>query len=154
MPTKLADFGNPIGAGPRRGAARRWPGACSRPTRMRLGCLTALVSLWGCVTPSVPLPPPDLPALTFSSDTTPGLVVITGKPSQRHANARFYVFDFTTGDGVITKAAGDGSFSSMPFGGGNGDGVQIYYDTTDGDRSQDVCTTLQLNVGLISLECP
>jgi hypothetical protein len=117
--------------------------------RMRWVCLALL----GCTTPSVPLPPPDLQALTFSS-ASPGLVQISGKPSSRHADARFYVFDFGTGDGVITQAAHDGSFSSMPFGGNNGDGVQIYFDTPDGDRSQDVCTTLQLNVGLLSMRCP
>ena len=109
--------------------------------------------LGGCTAPSVPLPPPELPALTFTG-TTPGVVQIVGKPSDRAADARFYVFDYDTGDGVITQAAHDGSFTSMPFNGNNGNTVQIYFDNKDGDRSQEVCTTLQLNVGLISMVCP
>ena len=110
--------------------------------------------LGGCTAPSVPLPPPELPALTFTASTTPGLVQIVGKPSDRHADARFYVFDYDTGDGVITRAAHDGSFTSMPFTGSDGNTVQIYFDTKDGDRSQEVCTTLQRDVGLLSMVCP
>jgi hypothetical protein len=121
---------------------------------MRRVCVLFGLALAACNTPSVPLPPPDLPALTFTSGGAPNLIAVRGKPSQRHANARFYVLDRSNGDGVITTAAGDGSFASMPFAGMSGDTVQLYYDTPDGDRSQDVCTTLQLDVGLISMRCP
>jgi len=111
------------------------------------------IALCSCTTPSVPLPPPELPALSFTGNT-PGLVQVIGKPSQRHADARFYVFDYGTGDGVITQAAHDGSFASMPFSGNDGDSVQIYFDTSGGDRSQEICTTLQRDVGLLSMRCP
>jgi hypothetical protein len=110
--------------------------------------------MWGCTTPSVPRPPPELSALSFSSAATPGLVQVTSKPSMFQANARFYIFDYDTGDGVITHTASDGSFTSMPFAGTDGNTVQMYYDTQQGERSQEVCTTLQRNVGLLSIQCP
>jgi hypothetical protein len=109
--------------------------------------------LGGCTTPSVPLPPPDLQALSFTGNGT-GIVQIVGQPESRHADARFYVFDYGTGEGVITQAMHDGSFMSMPFAGNDGDQVQIYFDTPAGERSDEACTTLQRNVGLISTRCP
>jgi hypothetical protein len=115
--------------------------------------LTLIALLGGCTTPSVPLPPPELMALSFTGNT-PGIVQIVGKPTDRHADARFYVFDYDTGEGVITKAGADGSFTSMPFAGNDGDQVQIYFDDRDGGRSQELCTTLQRDVGLISTRCP
>jgi hypothetical protein len=151
MPTKLAALANLLVGGHARAGRMGWRVACSRGAVMRKIYLALLLT--GCTAPSVPLPPPELPALTFTG-TTPGVVQIVGKPSSRHADARFYVFDYGTGDGVITQAAHDGSFTSMPFTGNDGDGVQIYFDDTNGERSQDVCTTLQRNVGLISTVCP
>jgi hypothetical protein len=123
---------------------------------MRSGLVLAVLALLGggCNTPSVPLPPPDLPALTFTSAGAPGVVQAIGRPHPNHADARFYVFDRDSGEGVITKAATDGSFASRPFTGQAGDLVQIYYDAPTGERSDDVCTMLQLNVGLISTRCP
>jgi hypothetical protein len=111
------------------------------------------LALGGCTTPSVPLPPPDLSALSFTG-TTPGFVQIVGQPESRHADARFSVYDYGTGKGVITTAAHDGSFASDPFAGNDGDTVQIYFDTPAGDRSDVACTTLQRNVGLLSMRCP
>jgi hypothetical protein len=119
----------------------------------RITGLLALCLLGGCNTPSVPLPPPDLPALTILTAGT-GLVSVQGRPDPRHARVRFYIFDEGAGDGVITPAAADGSFTSSPFAGMSGDTVQMYYDTPEGDRSEDVCTMLQINVGLISTACP
>jgi hypothetical protein len=113
-----------------------------------------LLFVGGCVTPSVPLPPPDLQALTFTAAAAPGLVQVIGKPSERHSDARFYIYDYGTGDGVITRAAHDGTFTSMPFAGNDLDTVQIYFDTPSGERSQEACTTLQRDVGLISTRCP
>jgi len=112
MSTKLTPGDNPIGASPAPAAPARWPAACSKAARMRWVYLA--LALGGCQTPSVPLPPPDLSALSFTG-TTPGIVQIVGQPESRHADARFYVFDYGTGEGVITQAAHDGSFMSRPF---------------------------------------
>jgi hypothetical protein len=107
-----------------------------------------------CNTPSVPIPPPVLNELRFRAGGTPGLVVMQGNPNPNHANARFYIYNHSRGDGVITTAGGDGAFTTSPFAGTDGDTARIYFDTLAGERSQEVCVQLQLDAGLISQRCP
>jgi hypothetical protein len=126
-------------------------------SRLRLLLAATLLTLGGglaCVTPSVPIPPPQLTSLSFQP--APGgsnMVVIQGMPTPRHANVRFYVFNRSRADGVITKAGPNGAFTTSPFPGAAGDTVQFYYDTADGDRSQNICTQLAFNQPLISSDC-
>ncbi|HZS37535.1 MAG TPA: hypothetical protein VFF06_11950 [Polyangia bacterium] len=121
--------------------------------RFRLGlAVTALAAVAACNTPSVPLPPPDLPSLGFISAGV-NLVSAQGKPSTEHSGVRFYVYNISRGDGVITTAAADGSFTTSPFAGSDGDTVQLYYDTTSADRSQDVCVALHVGQPLLSIAC-
>ena len=105
-----------------------------------------------CNTPSVPLPPPDLPSLGFLSAGV-GEVELQGAADPQHADARFYVFNLSNGEGVITTAAADGSFTTGAFAGKEGDRAQIYYDLPTGDRSQDVCVTLRIAAPLLSTTC-
>ena len=130
--------------------ARAW-------SRLRIWLATAAIALGlatACNTPSVPLPPPLLDAISFADGGAPGMVVMQGAPSPRHANVRFYIFNRSRNDGVITGAAADGSFTTSPFAGSEGDLVQLYFDSPDGERSQDICTTLQLSGVLVSSSCP
>jgi hypothetical protein len=125
-------------------------------SRVRIGLAIAAAALAvgvACYTPSVPLPPPNLAALSFQPTMTAGMVVMQGMPEMQHANARFYIFNRTQKDGVINTAKPDGSFTSTPFNGVNGDNIQIYYDTPLGDRSQVVCTTLSTTAPLYSVGC-
>jgi len=122
----------------------------SRCFRLTLLCVLAF---GGCNTPSVPIPPPQLPALHFASGPSAGLVVMEGSPSSPHAGARFYVFDRTSADGVIATAAADGSFTTSPFAGNVNDLVEIYFDAPDGKRSDSVCVQLQIGFNLISQRC-
>ena len=108
--------------------------------------------LFGCDSPSVPLPPPDLTAFSFGL-ASPGLLQVTGKSNQRHSSARMYFFNLNLGEGNITTAASDGSFLTDPFPGDVGHKMQTFYDLPDGDRSEGVCGTVQLNVTLISERC-
>jgi hypothetical protein len=109
----------------------------------------------GCNTPSVPLPPPVVSALRFGdAPAAPGQVVLTGQPASSHSNARFFVFDHATGDGVITTAAPDGSFATPPFTASDGDVIQIGFETPSGERSQDLCVELQRNSALLPRRCP
>ena len=96
----------------------------SHRTPWLLGALLAV----GCSTPSVPLPPPgvDVSALSFQQ-AAPGQFVLTGKPSVYHDNALFYVLDRENGDGVITTAASDGSFTTAGFAAAVGDTVRVQY---------------------------
>jgi len=120
-----------------------------------LGAGFGLLAIAACNTPSVPLPPPELPQLRFQSPdpAMPNAIIVQGMPTPAHANARFYVYDRVNGSGVITTAAADGAFSSTPFNGADGDKVQIYYDTPEGERSQDVCVELRVNIALLSIRC-
>jgi hypothetical protein len=122
----------------------------------RLRIILAALALVGvtlqCNTPSIPLPPPLLPALSFVPAGT-GLVTMSGKPEMQHIGARFYVFNRSRGDGVITTAGADGAFTTQPFAGTEGDTVQIYYDHPDTERSADVCVALKLNAALLSGPC-
>jgi hypothetical protein len=120
----------------------------------RLIATAALVAAFGCNTPSVPIPPPAVNALRFGDAPSAGQVVLTGQASSMHANARFFVFDHATGDGVITTAAPDGSFATPPFAASDGDVIQIGYTTPTGERSQEVCVGLQKNSALLSQRCP
>jgi hypothetical protein len=125
-------------------------------SRLRIAAAATLLALAGgiaCNTPSVPLPPPLITSLSFQASGMNGMVVMQGMPTPRHANVRFYVFNRSRKDGVITGAAADGSFTTSPFAGSAGDTVQLYYDTPAGERSQDLCTTLQLNAPLLSSTC-
>src|SRR5437899_12918797 len=115
-------------------------------SRLRIALASALLAFAGglaCNTPSVPLPPPAVASLSFQTTSTAGLVVLQGMPQPRHANARFYIFNRTQKDGVITVAASDGSFTTSPFAGSAGDSIQLYYDALGGERSEELCTTLQ-----------
>jgi len=119
--------------------------------RILLGA-AALAVIVGCNTPSVPIPPPSLESLGFQN-ATPGLVVLQGQPNARHANARFFAINRSSGDGVITTAGGDGAFTTTPFAGGEGDTMQMYYDTPAGEQSEEVCVRLEIGIPLISTRC-
>jgi hypothetical protein len=121
-----------------------------------LGASVGLMAIFACNTPSVPLPPPELPALRFPMlpTTPPGFVVLQGMPSQRHIRARFYTVNRSNGDGVITTAGDDGAFTTEPFAGAEGDYIQLYYDSELGERSEQLCVELRFDVPLISTRCP
>jgi hypothetical protein len=121
--------------------------------KLRLGlAAAALTAVFACNTPSVPLPPPDLPSLGFITAGL-GTTSLQGQPSAEHSGVRFYVFNRSRGDGVIATAAADGSFTTSPFAGTDGDQVQMYYDSVAGERSEDVCVALHVNAPLLSVPC-
>jgi len=101
----------------------------------------------------VPLPPPLLTSLSFQPGSVAGTIVMQGEPTARHANVRFYTFNRTGGDGVITDAADDGSFTTSPFPAVAGDDIQLYFDTPGGERSQELCTTVVFDSALVSSDC-
>jgi hypothetical protein len=132
----------------RSAASRGW----SR-LRIWLAGLLLAAGAFACVTPSVPLPPPLLSSLQFTTAATPGFVEMKGAPTSRHANVRFYIYNISKGDGAIAQAAADGSFTSDPFMGAGGDTVELYYDEPGGDRSEATCVQLQLTGSLVGNTC-
>jgi hypothetical protein len=128
-----------------------------RGSMVWLRTIAVALALGGCNTPSVPIPPPqpDLQALRVQPVTTPaGMVTVEGQPSVHHESVRYYIFNVSRADGVIVDAHPDGSFSTSPFPGSEGDTLQLYFDAPDRRRSTTVCTTLSLNAPLISSSCP
>jgi hypothetical protein len=126
-------------------------------SRLRIGFLATLLALAGglaCNTPSVPLPPPELDVISFQPASASDTVFLQSLAASRFANARFYVYNLTRNEGVISDAAADGSFTTDPFPGATGDTVEIYYDPPGGgERSPSVCTTLQIGSALIGSDC-
>jgi hypothetical protein len=126
-------------------------------SRLRIGFLATLLALAGglaCNTPSVPLPPPELDVISFQPASASDSVFLQSLAASRFASARFYVYNLTRNEGVITDAAADGSFTTDPFPGATGDTVEIYYDPPGGgERSPSVCTTLQIGSALIGSDC-
>jgi hypothetical protein len=121
--------------------------------RKILVAAAALLAIAACNTPSVPIPPPNLAAISFAAPAT-GQAVMSGKPEPRHDNAVFFVINRTTGDGVITTAAADGSFTTTPFAGNMNDTMELSYQTPAGDRSENVCVALVFGAPLVSGPCP
>ena len=122
--------------------------------QLALAPIATLVAA-GCSVPSVPLPPPtvDTSALGFSAPAE-GQAVLTGIPRVSHASARFFVYNLQTGDGVITTAAADGSFTTPAFAAKLGDVAQIHFEQTDGDKSETICVTVLFSQSLLGTGCP
>ena len=123
-------------------------------SRLRLALVVAALALGGataCYTPSVPLPPPLVQNMTFSSGQVAGTVVLTSPAQPQIGAARFSIFNVSRGMGVIFVANSDGSFISPELAGVEGDYVQIAYEK--GNDSAELCTTLHLAGSLTGSTC-
>jgi hypothetical protein len=160
LPTKLATIAKRVVAvcGEWRASptARGWRRACYAPGTMRnlarALLLLVVTTTAACNTPSVPIPPPLGKVLGFELYSL-HMVTFSGQPYAPHAKMRFFIINEIAGDGAIATAGDDGAFTTVPFVGDAGDSVRIYYETPAGDRSQDLCTTLDIRTGLISTVC-
>lgn len=90
----------------------------------RLAYIAVVIgTLGGCLTPSIPIPPPDPAEMTFSIDDTGGGSVATFSypPDDNYKNATYYVFNHDTSGGVFHIANPDGSINdlSLPAVAGN-----------------------------------
>ncbi|HEY4392972.1 MAG TPA: hypothetical protein VGP64_02870 [Polyangia bacterium] len=119
------------------GRRRRW---------LKLGtllCASAL--LWACTAPILTVPPPAGVAFATSpiTDATGTPYWITsGGPVEQAANASYFVFNRTRGQGVIATGSNDGSFTAPAMAGNVNDQVLVYYKTPFGDYSDSVCVLL------------
>lgn len=81
---------------------------------MRRIALPLLVSLGlaaggvGCVTPSIPIPPPDPAMMNFTVNGMDGTAVFSYPPKQDYEGAIVYVFNRDQGVGIIEQARPDG----------------------------------------------
>ncbi|HEY2747337.1 MAG TPA: hypothetical protein VGL86_22095 [Polyangia bacterium] len=120
--------------------------------RIAIGALALALGLCtACYTPSVPLPPPLVEQMSFTVSTTPGTVTLSSPPAAQFGSLRFSVFNVSQGMGVIFISNPDGSFTSPPFPGNDGDYIDISYDTNN--ESADRCTTLHVGVSPVGSDC-
>jgi len=71
--------------------------------------VVTVAALAGCVTPSIPIPPPDPQQMRFEIDATAGNATFEYPANGNYADAVVYVFNRTAGSGIITTARADGS---------------------------------------------
>jgi hypothetical protein len=123
-----------------------------KPLRRRIARLAVALGVvaltWACNAPFIPVPPPGQSAAFTSALVSDGagaqktVWTAHGGPFASAASARFFIFDTERNAGVIAKALADGSYTSPPMDGAQGDHVQISYETTDGDLSASFCVLL------------
>lgn len=113
----------------------------------------ALTGLAGsCVTPTIPIPPPEPEKMAFQVDTDSGVASFTYDAFPSYAGAIVYVFNRDQGVGVITTAEPDGSVAPTdPFAGDAGDDVVVTFEL-DGELGS-TCVELQPGQSSSANEC-
>lgn len=76
---------------------------------MRVISLLVVLGLAACVTPSIPIPPPDPSEITAQINTTAGTVSFSYPPDTAYIGGTAYVFNRTQGHGSIDDVNPDGS---------------------------------------------
>ena len=84
---------------------------------LRYALLIAVLGT-GCVTPSIPIPPPDPSQMDFDiemvSGSTATTAVFSYPPNQNYQGGTAYVFDNNTGGGVFHVVNADWSIGPLP----------------------------------------
>jgi hypothetical protein len=100
------------------------------------------VVLGGCITPSIPIPPPEPTAMEFTVTPAEGIARFSYDAMPRFGFATVYVFNETVGRGVIDTARSDGSVGpTAPFPANLGDNIIVTFDV--GDESVATCVVLR-----------
>jgi hypothetical protein len=101
---------------------------------VRVRLLTGLIAVAlaaGCITPSIPIPPPEPSAMMFEVDPLAGEATFSYRPTERYADAKVYIFNADQGMGVITTARPDGGVDPTPFPAVIGNQVVITFEMED-----------------------
>lgn len=107
-------------------------------------CCGVLLALAGCITPSIPIPPPDPEQMTFEVELQTGSAQFSYSPSGAYAGAAVYVFNRAKGTGVIDTARADGSVGpTLPFPAALGDSVVVTFES----EQQTVSTCVVIRQG-------
>jgi hypothetical protein len=111
---------------------------------MRRLALLGIVVVAACVTPSIPIPPPDPAKMTFAVDTTNGLATFAYAPTDIYIGAVAFVYNRDKGVGVIENAHDDGSVGpTAPVAAVIGDQIVVTFQRED----QSVSTCIRLRDG-------
>jgi len=112
----------------------------------RLCSLVVLAVLGGCITPSIPIPPPDPGRMTFAvtvsgQDST---ATFAYPPSVNYVDSIVYVFNRDRGTGIIETARADGSVGpTAPLPAALGEQIVVSFQRED----QTVSTCIRLREG-------
>ncbi|MEO8700808.1 MAG: hypothetical protein ABI867_12235 [Kofleriaceae bacterium] len=112
----------------------------------RLLIIGLAIGLSGCVTPSIPIPPPDPGKMTFQVDTTGPTpqAVFTYEPEANYIGSIVFIYNRDRGVGIIENAAADGSVGpTAPVEAAVGEEVVITFERED----QTVSTCVRLREG-------
>jgi len=110
---------------------------------MRLRLLL-LVVFAGCITPSIPIPPPDPSEMQFDITTTgtESSAVFTYPPYDAYKGGTVYLFDRANGRGVFQVSNADGSFGpTLALPAAVGDQVVVSIEHID--QTVSTCVVLQ-----------
>ena len=108
----------------------------------RLAVIVAVVGLAGCVTPSIPIPPPDPSAMTVQLSAVDGTAVMQYPPTNAYEGGTAYVFNRAKGVGVIQQCAPDGSIGpTLAFPAAAGDNVILSVEV--GSETVSTCVVLR-----------
>lgn len=112
----------------------------------RLLSILALVVLGGCITPSIPIPPPDPGKMTFAIMVEGGKSTATFAypPDVNYVDTIVFVFNRDRGVGVIEAARADGSVGpTAPLAAAIGEQIVVTFQRED----QTVSTCIRLREG-------
>jgi hypothetical protein len=113
---------------------------------MRRLALIALIGIAGCVTPSIPIPPPDPAAMTFAVTTDMQGVItsasLTYPPTSAYDGGVAYVYNLSRGEGVIQAVKPGGAIGpTPPVAATMGD--QLVISVENDDQTVSTCVLLQ-----------
>jgi hypothetical protein len=105
--------------------------------------------IFACNSTFIPIPPPNP---TFTESATPGEWQVHTPPDSRAVGARYYIYNVTTGSGLIQRASvTDGSMDAYPLQGQVGDRIEIHWEQSIADGSSTICRPL--GAGLVLQGC-
>lgn len=108
--------------------------------------ILALAALGGCITPSIPIPPPDPAKMTFEVTVQGPLSTATFAypPDVNYVDAVAFIFNRDRGVGVIEAARPDGSVGpTVPLAAAVGEQIIVSFQRDD----QTVSTCIRLREG-------
>jgi hypothetical protein len=106
-----------------------------------------LLGLAGCVTPSIPIPPPDPSMMTFHITTvgTNATAVLTYPATDAYRGGVAFVYNRNLGAGIIQRCNTDGSIGpTQPTTAKAGDEMVVSVQV--GDQTESTCIVLQEGV--------
>ena len=94
---------------------------------MRRLAFIALLGLAACITPSIPIPPPDPAQADFTVTVQDGTSTASFSypPDNNYVGGTYYLFDHECGCGVFHVANTDGSISGLNLTASTGDQIVI-----------------------------